>query len=124
MMHVLLDTHIFFWAVTDPDRLTVTQRDQIESSINQIYVSAISIAELMIKVSVGKLVLNFEPTQVAKDSGFELLPYCDQAALLLKDLPYIHRDPFDRMLVTQALHHQFFLMSNDALVRQYECKLL
>lgn len=78
----------------------------------------------MIKVSVGKLVLNFEPTQVAKDSGFELLPYGDQAALLLKNLPYIHRDPFDRMLVTQALHHQFFLMSNDALVRQYGCNIL
>lgn len=122
-MRILLDTHIVLWALSNPEKLNEKQVHALENSANQIFVSSISIAELMIKCSIGKLEIDDDLLDLIQRMGFEYLDYTPQAAIGLKDLPFIHRDPFDRMLITQAKQHRCVLMSNDAIVRQYDCKV-
>lgn len=122
-MRILLDTHIVLWALNAPEKLTAKQIDALENSANQIFVSSISIAELMIKCSIGKLSIDVNLLDLIQQMGFEYLDYTPQDALGLKDLAFIHRDPFDRMLITQAQHHRCVLMTNDAIIRQYDCRV-
>lgn len=86
-MNIIIDTHIFLWALTDPDRMAAAKRSALEDLSNTIFVSAVSIAELMIKASVGKLDVDFDPVALSKETGFALLDFNADAALLLKDLP-------------------------------------
>ncbi|HHD73031.1 MAG TPA: PIN domain-containing protein, partial [Epsilonproteobacteria bacterium] len=81
-------------------------------------------AELMIKSSIGKLQIDFDPLVVAKESGFELLEFSAEDALALKEMPFHHRDPFDRMLISQAINRKFSLMSDDGKFKKYGCQLL
>lgn len=74
-MRILIDTHIFLWAIAAPDKLTDEWRLAIESQANQIYLSAVSVAEIMIKSSIGKLTVDFDPVDVAAKSGFDLLNF-------------------------------------------------
>ena len=76
----------------------------------------------MIKSSLGKLEINCDPLAVARETGFELLSFAADAALLLKDLPFHHRDPFDRMLMVQALCDDLCVMSDAAKFSQYHCQ--
>jgi PIN domain nuclease of toxin-antitoxin system len=122
-MKILLDTHIFLWAVSAPDRLSEKWQFELESQANLVYLSAISVAEIMIKSSTGKLNVQFDPLDIAVKSGFELLDFTAQDALLLKDLPFHHRDPFDRMLIAQGLQNRMSLMTDDSKFRLYECRL-
>ncbi len=69
-MNIIIDTHIFLWALSDPYRISDTRRLALEDLSNMIYVSAVSIAELMIKASVQKLRIDFDPVVMAKESGF------------------------------------------------------
>ena len=70
-----------------------------------------SIAELVIKASIGKLEIDFDPIALAKESGFTILDFRADAALLLKDLPFHHKDPFDRMLVAQSIVDDYPIMT-------------
>ncbi|MCW8963853.1 MAG: type II toxin-antitoxin system VapC family toxin, partial [Gammaproteobacteria bacterium] len=97
-MKIIIDTHVFLWALADSSRLSDKRIMELESQANIIYVSSITIAELMIKTSIGKLHIDFDPVDLAIQSGFELLDFTGNDALLLKDLPFHHKDPFDRML--------------------------
>lgn len=123
-MKILLDTHIFLWAIAEPDRLGERWRLELESPANLVYLSAVSVVELMIKASLGKLEVNFNPVEIAMKSGFELLPFTEEDALPLKELPFHHRDPFDRMLIAQGTRNRLFLMTDDAKFRLYDCRLL
>ena len=102
-MKLMLDTHTFLWALSEPNRLSKKQIAAMEDPTNKVYVSSILITEIAIKASLGKLELSFDPIDAAERSGFEMLDFSDKDALLLKDLPFHHRDPFDRMLITQAI---------------------
>ena len=86
--------------------------------------SSISITEIAIKASLGKLELSFDPIDAAERSGFEMLDFSAKDALLLKDLPFHHRDPFDRMLITQAISRKFVFVTQDSLMDLYECRTL
>ena len=89
-MNIIIDTHIFLWALSDPNKISDAKRSALEDLSNTIYVSAVSIAELMIKASVEKLRIDFDPVLMAKESGFVLLDFSAEAALLLKDMrPFI-----------------------------------
>jgi len=123
-MKILLDTHILLWAISDPGRLPGRWRNEIESPANLIYLSAISVAEIMIKSSIGKLIIQFDPLDMASKSGFDLLDFTAQDAMLLKDMPFHHRDPFDRMLIAQAMHNRLTLVTDDAKFGSYACRLL
>lgn len=119
-----MDTHIFLWAISDPDKLSAKWRLELESQANQVYLSAVSVAELMIKSSIGKLKVDFDPVSIAEKSGFDLLDFTANDALLLKDMPFHHRDPFDRMLISQGVQNHFYLMTDDSKFRLYDCRLL
>lgn len=85
-MKLLLDTHTFLWALSEPNRLSKKQIAAMEDPTNKVYVSSISITEIAIKASLGKLELSFDPIDAAERSGFEMLDFSAKDALLLKDL--------------------------------------
>ena len=123
-MNIIIDTHIFLWALSDPYRITDAKRSELEDLSNTIYVSAVSIAELMIKASIGKLQIDFDPVAMAEESGFSLLDFSPKAALLLKDMPFHHKDPFDRMLIAQSITNGYPIMTEDPKIALYDCKIL
>lgn len=123
-MNIIIDTHIFLWALADPLKLSDAERSALEDLSNTIYVSAVSITELMIKASIGKLRIDFDPVAKAKESGFELLDFNAEAALLLKDMPFHHKDPFDRMLVAQSIAYNYPIMTEDSKIALYNCRVI
>ncbi|PCJ18122.1 MAG: PIN domain nuclease [SAR86 cluster bacterium] len=123
-MNIIIDTHIYLWALSDPEKLTPNFRAELETPTNTIFVSAITVAEIMIKSSIGKLDVSFDPEEMATRSGFELLDFSARDALPLKELPFHHRDPFDRMLISQGISRDYNLMTQDPKFGMYDCKLL
>jgi PIN domain nuclease of toxin-antitoxin system len=123
-MKVIIDTHIFLWALSAPSKIARNKLNILESPTNVIYVSSISIAEIMIKASIGKLQIDFDPVDLAEQSGFELLDFSGQDALQLKNLPFFHRDPFDRMLISQSIATKHPLMTDDDKIKLYQCKVI
>ncbi len=122
-MKIIIDTHIFLWAIAGDSKLSKKYIDALQTLSNTIYVSSISITELMIKSSIRKLMIDFDPINVAKESGFELLDFSAEDAMALKNLPFHHKDPFDRMLISQALNRKFKIMTVDNKFKQYQCKV-
>jgi len=123
-MKILIDTHIFLWAISDTKKLSSKHKQALLTLSNTIYLSSISITEMMIKSSLGKLKINFDPIQIAQESGFELLDYSAADAIALKDMPFHHKDPFDRMLISQVLNRKFKIMTVDSKFKNYDCKLV
>ncbi len=123
-MKILIDTHIFLWAIAEPHKLSPNHKETIERLSNTIYVSAVTLMELMIKTSIGKLDIDFDPIDIIKQSGFELLDFSGEDALGLKEMPFHHKDPFDRMLISQAINRKMYLMSEDSKFKYYDCKLI
>ena len=123
-MKIIIDTHIFLWALSDPSKIEKSKRDQLELLSNTIYVSSVSVTELMIKSSLGKLSIDFDVIEMIEKSGFEQLSFTAKDALNLKEMPFHHRDPFDRMLISQAQANDYFIMSDDRKFSLYSCKLL
>lgn len=78
----------------------------------------------MIKSSTGKLEISFDPAAIALETGFQLLSFSAGDALQLKELPFHHKDPFDRMLITQTLSNNYTIMTDDIKFSQYNCKLI
>jgi PIN domain nuclease of toxin-antitoxin system len=123
-MNIIIDTHIFLWALSDPSKLSHAKLSALEDLSNTIYVSAVIIAELMIKTSLKKLEIDFNPVVMAKESGFALLDFSAEAALLLKDMPFHHKDPFDRMLIAQSIAGKCPIMTEDPKIALYDCRVL
>jgi PIN domain nuclease of toxin-antitoxin system len=123
-MKIIIDTHIFLWALADPTKISRQKLNALESPTNIIYVSSITIAELMIKSSLGKLQIDFDPVDLAQQSGFEHLDFSGKDALLLKTLPFHHQDPFDRMLISQSIVNNFPLMTDDNKFKSYKCQVI
>jgi len=122
-MNIIIDTHIFLWALSDPYKISEAKRLALEDLSNTIYVSAVSIAELMIKAPVEKLRIDFNPVDMAKESGFMLLDFSAESALLLKDMPFHHKDPFDRMLIAQSIATNYPIMTDDPKIALYNCRV-
>lgn len=123
-MNIIIDTQIFLWALMDPSKLKDKKRSVLEDLSNTIYVSAVTVAELMIKASIGKLQIDFDPVEMARDTGFALLSFSPEAAILLKDLPFHHKDPFDRMLIAQSIADNYPIMTGDPKIAMYSCRLI
>lgn len=123
-MKIIIDTHIFLWSLADPARIAKNRINELETPTNIIYVSSITIAELMMKASIGKLQIDFDPVDLALQSGFELLDFTGRDALLLKNLPFHHRDPFDRMLISQSITTKYPLMTDDDNIKLYDCRVI
>lgn len=123
-MRYLLDTHVFLWSVADAGRIALPVRQTIESSDNVIFVSLISLWELRIKESLGKVTLPKNFYQGLESAGFELLTLNLEHIQALGDLPSYHRDPFDRMLIVQAQCEQMTLITRDEEIQKYDLSLL
>ncbi|MFO8072666.1 MAG: type II toxin-antitoxin system VapC family toxin [Polyangia bacterium] len=123
-MRILLDTHAFLWALAAPGRLGSDRIERLENPDNRVFVSSITIAELMIKRSIGKLKVEFDPVEAARLSGFEMIDFTGRDALQLGRLPLHHKDPFDRMLISQAIAGDISLMTDDAAFHAYDCRVI
>ena len=117
-MRVLLDTQLLLWALGDPDRLPAAARRITEEA--EIYVSAASIWEIAIKSSLGKLVADPREVLAALEpAGFLSLPISGEHCARVVDLPPLHRDPFDRLLIAQARTEPMRFLTADASLRDY-----
>jgi len=118
-MRLLLDTHVFLWAVAGSPSLKPPVRRLIESA-DAVFVSAASIWEVAIKARLGKI--DADPRELAaaiEASGFAELPVRAEHAAGVGDLPLHHNDPFDRLLVAQALAEPLKLLTADAALQPY-----
>ncbi len=118
-MRALLDTNALLWWLTEPDRLSRKQYDTIADDRHDIAVSAISVAEIAIKTSIGKLAGVDGITEWIARQGFRELPLANRHAIVLADLPLHHRDPFDRMLVAQCIADDLVLLTGDRRLTAY-----
>ena len=123
-MKLLLDTHILLHALTELERLARIRSDAIENPANAVFVSAVSTAEIAIKVSIGKLRVDVDLLSAGEDAGFEWLDFGPREALRLAKLPLHHRDPFDRMLVVQSQANDLALVTDDSKLADYDCRIL
>lgn len=123
-MNVLVDTHIFLWALSEPQRLSNRHHQVLTSPVNRIFLSSVSITEIMIKHAIGKLNADFDPLQEAHGIGFDPIDFSASDAVGLRDLPFHHRDPFDRMIIVQALARNLKVMTEDLKFLSYECDLI
>lgn len=122
-MRLLLDTCAFLWITSDAPELSPTARGLFADPDNEVLLSAVSAWEIAVKHALGKLPLPDPPAlfvPAMREQHLMLpLPLEEHATLVLASLPSHHRDPFDRMLVCQALAHGLTLLTPDPLIRQY-----
>lgn len=121
-MRVLLDTHVLLWALAEPHRLDGETRAMIECTDAEILFSAASIWEIAIKSGLGRRDFAFDPAEIARaalDTGFTELAVRSNAAALVGRLPLLHRDPFDRVLVAQAIVEPAALYTADRQLLPY-----
>jgi len=119
MSRYLLDFHIFLWWLSDAQKLSSQAYDIISDTKNQIYISSATIWEIAIKESLGKLKVDFDMSDAIFESGFIELKISAICANATKKLPLIHKDPFDRMLIAQAIEGDMTLISVDRFIKQY-----
>lgn len=118
-MQILLDTHLFIWWLKDDAQLSKTARNLIINA-DIVYISSVSIWEAAIKIQLRKLRANIDELVGAIESeGFTELPLLAKQAAIVSDLPEIHRDPFDRMLVAQAISEPLRFLTSDRILKKY-----
>jgi PIN domain nuclease of toxin-antitoxin system len=115
----LLDTHVLLWLLYDDARVPTEVVEALSRPLAKVYVSSISIVEIEIKRSIGKLLLDSSPLDFIDQMGFKSLDLTMKEARRLSELPLIHRDPFDRLLICQALENRLTLVTADEFVSRY-----
>jgi PIN domain nuclease of toxin-antitoxin system len=121
-MRILLDTHVLLWALAESSRLDEETRETIETGGEEVLFSAASIWEIAIKSRLGRTGFAVKPGDIARaalDSGFSELSVGSQAAAHVAELPLLHRDPFDRLLVAQAMIEPAMLYTADQRLPMY-----
>ncbi len=121
-MNLLLDTHVALWAITDSPKLPLKARELIDSPKTNVWISTASIWEIAIKYSLGRGDMPISGQTALRyfsESGYRQLPIEAEHAVAIEDLPAHHSDPFDRILVAQALVEPMRLMTHDAMVALY-----
>lgn len=127
-MRLLLDTHIFLWYISGDKKLTDTARDQIRDSTNVVYLSVGSLWEAIVKYQIGKLPLPQQPESYLPGQRerhqISSLSMDEESVKRLANLPMLHRDPFDRMLICQAKEHDLTIVTIDPLIQAYSVATL
>ncbi len=121
-MKLLLDTHLLLWAAGEPSRLSKEARNLINDPDNELLFSAASLWEVSIKRGLGREGFNADPRLLRRgliDNGYGELPIRSDHVVVLDGLPAIHKDPFDRILVAQAVAEGIELLTTDSQVAQY-----
>ena len=123
-MNLLLDTHVFLWMLADPDRLVAGVRRTITDPNHSVFLSAVSGVEISIKRALGKLEAPAGLAEEAEHRGLTHLPLTFRHAETLDSLPPHHADPFDRMLIAQAIAEGLTLVTHDRKFKPYPVKIL
>jgi PIN domain nuclease of toxin-antitoxin system len=127
-MRLLLDTHVFLWYITADPKLPESFLAATQDASNDVFLSSISVWEAVIKHCLGKLSLPALPStylpQQRTAHGIAALPVDEGAMAHLAELPPIHREPFDRLLIAQAMQHQLTLITVDRIFSAYSVHLL
>lgn len=121
-MNILLDTHVALWAITDSPKLPKTARQRIESPTSSIWISAATVWEIAIKHGLRRgdmPVSGQDALRYFQASGYRFLPVEPEHAAAVEELPTHHADPFDRLLVAQAMVEPMRLMTHDPMVARY-----
>jgi len=123
MADYLLDTHALLWSSNNDVNLSKKVAKIIINPENKIFISIVSIWEICIKISIGKLQTKIPIEQLYEylsKNNIQLLPIKLQHLLIVKDMPLLHRDPFDRLIIAQAIHEKHIVLSKDTNFDQYE----
>lgn len=118
-MNYLLDTHIILWWLTNPQEIALQASKIISDKANNVFISNASLWEMAIKKSLDRLTLSRNIVEILQTEGFQIMPIGHEEALGISDLPPIHQDPFDRMLVMQAKLYNCVLITRDENIRDY-----
>jgi PIN domain nuclease of toxin-antitoxin system len=124
---IILDTHAFIWFVDGYKEMPVNIRKMIESSSVEKYISIASLWEIAIKTSLGKLNIRGDLSKVndlVYLNGFKILPINFDDTFVVSKLPFFHRDPFDRILIAQAINYQMGIVSKDINFKSYQVKVI
>jgi PIN domain nuclease of toxin-antitoxin system len=123
-MNIILDTHVLIWALENNPALSDKAAEKIINAENMVFVSAASVWEIEIKRSMGKLIAPNNLIEEIKRHRFTPLPMTMEHAELAGKLPHIHKDPFDRMLVAQAVYEKLTLVTRDEWIGKYDVKII
>jgi PIN domain nuclease of toxin-antitoxin system len=121
-MKLLLDTHLLLWAAGQPDRLSPEARKFIDNPANELLFSAASLWEVVIKRALGRNDFKVDARVLRRgllDNGYSELPVVSNHVVAIDSLPPIHKDPFDRVLISQATVEGITLLTTDSLVAKY-----
>ena len=121
-MKYLLDTHVIIWMVDDSPNLSLAIKEIIGNPKNQIVICSISLWEIAIKMNIGKLTLSLEFDELVnllRSSDFDFLQVEDEYMLGLSQLPLLHKDPFDRLIISTALAEKMTLITIDENIQKY-----
>lgn len=124
-MNILLDTHTFIWFFNGDEQLSLKAKRMIEDPKNQKYVSIASIWEVAIKIGLKKLGFDGNTSEIAdlmKLNGFKLLNISIGHTTVYESLEFVHRDPFDRILVAQAIVERMIIITRDENIQRYSVK--
>ena len=126
-MKLLLDTHTVLWFFSDVEKLSTTAYKAIMSPENENHISVASAWEIAIKISLNKL--RFEGGTASflaavEENGFTILPIKAEYVKMVQNLPFLHRDPFDRMLVVSAIAEGMCLVSADTTIQKYDATII
>jgi PIN domain nuclease of toxin-antitoxin system len=126
-MNLLIDTHVLIWFLNGDSRLLLKTRKAIEDSKNTKYVSIASLWEITIKISLDKFrfINGFRSfIEMVNDNGFIILPITTEHTLAVSNLDFIHRDPFDRILIAQCKCENFTIATQDENIKLYNLKTI
>ena len=122
-MRILLDTHLLLWWLEGSPSLSAQAREMICAPENTVFVSAVSLWEIWLKQSLDKLRLPVDFTERLAAGSFESLPLMASQTRRVSLLPWCHRDPFDRIIISQAIHEDFTVATIDSNFKLYPVKL-
>lgn len=127
-MKILLDSCSFLWITGDSTKLSKKAVEAFRNPSNDVFLSAVSVWEISLKYALGQIefpspVSDFIP-KARKEHGIHFMPLEEIVVLLLPDLPIIHKDPFDRMLICQAKADEMTILTPDAHIRKYDVETL
>lgn len=123
-MRLLLDTHVLLWALENPDALRADARAAIENARNPVLVSTASAWEMGVKMSLGKLQAPPDLVDQLREKRFTPLPVTVEHGLRVAELPLLHKDPFDRLLVAQAQLEGLTIVTRDPRIAAYDVETL
>ncbi len=124
MTRYLLDTHIVLWWLFDDQQLDQRYRDLLANPTNHIVISTVTIWEIVIKQVLGKLTAPDNLKEILYENEFEILAILPDHVFYLKQLPILHKDPFDRLLISQAICENLTLVTVDTIIPKYKVTCL